>query len=70
MRHNHFCLQVEDLDAGVAQLSSPGVHVTGRKTGNDGSLQAWIRDPDGNLIELQQYTPQSLQITEEDFREN
>ena len=69
MRYNHFCLQVENLDACVAQLNSRGVNVTGRKTGNDRSFQAWIRDPDGNLIELQQYTPQSRQATGEDFRE-
>ena len=30
---------------------------------------AWIKDPDGNLIELQEYTPQSRQFTGEDFRE-
>lgn len=43
--------------------------VTGRKTGNDRSLQSWIKDPDGNLIELQEYTPESGQFTGEDFCE-
>jgi hypothetical protein len=28
-----------------------------------------VRDPDGNLIELQEYTPASRQLTGEDFRE-
>lgn len=69
MRYNHFCFQVEDLDAFVALLTARGVSVTGRKVGNDRSLQAWLKDPDGNLIELQQYTPQSRQFTGEDFRE-
>ena len=69
MRYNHFCLQVENLDAFVALLTTRGVSVTGRKTGNDRSHQAWIKDPDGNLIELQEYTPQSRQFTGEDFRE-
>ncbi|MBL9201757.1 MAG: VOC family protein [Opitutaceae bacterium] len=69
MRYNHFCLQVEGLDAYVAQLESRGVTVAGRKTGHDRSRQAWIKDPDGNLIELQEYTPQSRQFTGEDFRE-
>lgn len=69
MRYNHFCLQVENLDAYAALLTSRGVNVTGRKTGNDRSLQAWVRDPDGNLIELQQYTVRSRQLTGEDFRE-
>ena len=69
VRYNHFCLQIEGLDAYVAQLESRGVTVTGRKTGNDRSRQAWIKDPDGNLIELQEYTAQSRQFTGEDFRE-
>jgi lactoylglutathione lyase len=69
MRYNHFCFQVEDLDGYVALLESRGVVVTGRKIGNDRSHQAWIKDPDGNLIELQQYTAQSRQFTGEDYRE-
>lgn len=69
LHYNHFCVQVDNLDAFVALLESRGVSVTGQKTGNDRSLQAWIKDPDGNLIELQEYTPQSRQFTGEDFRE-
>lgn len=69
MRYNHFCLQVENLDDYVDLLESRGITVTGRKTGNDRSRQAWIKDPDGNLIELQEYTAQSRQFTGEDFRE-
>jgi catechol 2,3-dioxygenase-like lactoylglutathione lyase family enzyme len=68
-RFNHFCLQIEGLDDYVALLEKRGVTVTGRKTGNDHSRQAWVRDPDGNLIELQEYTPASRQLTGEDFRE-
>ncbi len=70
MRYNHFCFQIEGLDAYVALLESRGVTVTGRKTGNDRSRQAWVKDPDGNLIELQEYTPQSRQFTGEDHRES
>ncbi|MEO5961263.1 MAG: VOC family protein [Opitutaceae bacterium] len=69
MRYNHFCFQVEGLDNYVTLLESRGVTVTGRKIGNDRSHQAWVKDPDGNLIELQEYTPQSRQFTGEDFRE-
>ncbi|MES1167345.1 MAG: VOC family protein [Pseudomonadota bacterium] len=68
-RYNHFCLQIENLDEYVTLIESRGVAVTGRKTGNDRSRQAWIKDPDGNLIELQEYTPESRQFTGEDFRE-
>jgi catechol 2,3-dioxygenase-like lactoylglutathione lyase family enzyme len=69
MRYNHFCLQIENLDEYVALLEARGVTVTGRKTGNDNSRQAWVNDPDGNLIELQEYTPLSRQFTGEDYRE-
>ena len=68
-RYNHFCLQVEGLDDYVRLLESRGVTVTGRKTGKDNSHQAWIKDPDGNLIELQEYTALSRQFTGEDYRE-
>jgi lactoylglutathione lyase/glyoxylase I family protein len=70
LRYNHFCLQVEGLDAYVALIESRGVTVTGRKTGNDHSRQAWVKDPDGNLIELQEYTAHSRQFTGEDYRES
>lgn len=69
MRYNHFCFQVEDLDAYVTSIESRGTTVTGRKIGNDNSHQAWIKDPDGNLIELQEYTALSRQFSGEDFRE-
>ena len=38
-----------------------GVTVTDKKLGSDNSWQAWLSDPDGNRIELHQYTAQSLQ---------
>ena len=68
-RYNHFCFEVENLDNYVALLESRQIVVTGRKVGNDRSKQAWVKDPDGNLIELQEYTPQSRQFTGEDYQE-
>lgn len=68
-KYNHFCFEVADLDAYVGLLESRQITVTGRKVGNDHSHQAWITDPDGNLIELQEYTDQSRQFTGEDYRE-
>lgn len=70
MRYNHYCFQVEGLDAYVKLIESRGATVTGRKIGNDHSHQAWIKDPDGNLIELQEYTAQSRQFTGEDYHES
>ena len=69
LRYNHVCFQVEGLDAFVQLIESRGAIVTGRKVGNDHSHQAWTKDPDGNLIELQEYTAQSRQFTREDYRE-
>lgn len=59
--YKHLCLEVDDMDTTLADLRANGVEVTGHKTGSDHSIQAWITDPDGNRIELMQYTPDSKQ---------
>ena len=43
-------------------LESRGIEVTNMKSGMDHSIQAWIKDPDGNAIELMEYTHESLQL--------
>jgi catechol 2,3-dioxygenase-like lactoylglutathione lyase family enzyme len=57
----HFCLEVEELAATVAELRAKGVEVSDPAMGADGSWQAWLADPDGNRIELHQYMPESKQ---------
>jgi catechol 2,3-dioxygenase-like lactoylglutathione lyase family enzyme len=58
----HICLEVSELTAFVDELRGKGVTIDEEvKLGPDGSYQAWIRDPDGNRIELMEYTPESLQ---------
>jgi catechol 2,3-dioxygenase-like lactoylglutathione lyase family enzyme len=59
--YRHICLEVDDLAATVAALRERGVDVTDPKLGSDQSWQAWLADPDGNRIELHQYTPRSWQ---------
>jgi catechol 2,3-dioxygenase-like lactoylglutathione lyase family enzyme len=59
----HFCLETDDIDAAVARLTELGVPVTPKKLGVDNSWQAWLEDPDGNKIEIHQYTPASTQFT-------
>jgi lactoylglutathione lyase len=59
--YQHLCLEVEDFDATVATLQQRGVAVTGVSLGSDHSYQAWITDPDGNVMELHGYTPKSKQ---------
>jgi len=57
----HFCLQVEGIESFRASLMEKGLAVTEVATGIDGSKQCWIKDPDGNDIELMEYTDKSLQ---------
>jgi catechol 2,3-dioxygenase-like lactoylglutathione lyase family enzyme len=59
--YRHLCLEVDDLDATLRDLAARGIEATEKKLGTDRSWQAWITDPDGNRIELHQYTPESKQ---------
>lgn len=60
--YRHVCLEVDDIQATVEALRDRGVEVTDPKLGNDHTWQAWLADPDGNRLELHQYTPQSWQV--------
>ena len=61
-RYGHFCLEVAGLSALREQLIARGVEVGAIRTGMDGSFQAWLADPDGNRIELMEYTHASAQL--------
>ena len=61
-RYNHFCLEVTGLADLRNTLLARGVEVGEIKTGLDLSLQAWLTDPDGNRIELMEYTHRSWQL--------
>ena len=43
-------------------LRIPYVAATDYREGACGSLTAWVQDPEGNEIELMQYTPVSMQV--------
>jgi len=49
----HFALRVDDLDAVVAELRAGAVEVSDPKPVGT-SHQAFLTDPDGNLVELHQ----------------
>lgn len=49
----HFALLVGDLDATIDELRDRGIKVSDSMTIGT-SLQAFLHDPDGNLIELHQ----------------
>lgn len=59
--YRHVCLEVDDLSDTVAAIRSHGVEVSEPMLGSDCSWQAWITDPEGNRIELHQYTSESWQ---------
>ena len=58
----HMCLVVDDLQATIAGFRNEGVTIEQEpKVGLDHYAQAWIRDPDGNSIELMQLAETSPQ---------
>ena len=59
--YGHICLEVEDIERTVSVLTERGVECTPIKLGGDGAYQSWLADPDGNRIELHQYTPEAKQ---------
>lgn len=59
--YKHFCLEVDEINVTASDLRSKGIEVSEVKMGSDNSWQAWLSDPDGNRIELHQYTHRSRQ---------
>jgi lactoylglutathione lyase len=58
----HICLLTDDLQGTVDTLRDQGVTIEREPLlGLDHNLQAWIRDPDGNAIELMQLSDDSPQ---------
>jgi catechol 2,3-dioxygenase-like lactoylglutathione lyase family enzyme len=58
----HLCFEVTGLDALRTQLRARGLEVSEPTVGMDGSRQAWTADPDGNPVELMEYTAESAQL--------
>ncbi len=59
----HFCLETDDLDGMMRELTTQGIAFTDKKLGCDNTWQIWLKDPDGNAFEVHQYTPKSMQFT-------
>ncbi len=59
---HHICLATDDVRGMVEHLRANGVTIDVEvKEGLDRNLQAWIKDVDGNAIELMQMAPDSPQ---------
>lgn len=75
----HYSILVKDIYDAVSRLEAKGVLITDGPSANKcyfiapystaakpaacGSMTAWVQDPEGNEIELMQYTEASMQIT-------
>ncbi|MDD3478725.1 MAG: VOC family protein [Candidatus Izemoplasmatales bacterium] len=60
--YQHLCLEVDDVRQIAKDLVSKGLTLDVEPLlGKDFNWQCWIHDPDGNPIELMQYTEKSLQ---------
>lgn len=63
MGYSHFSLLVDDIFATREELLSKGVQIDTEITkGPSETYQMWITDPDGNRIEIMQYTNKSYQV--------
>lgn len=54
---NHLVVQVDDLDATIADLAAKGVTAEPPTEPEPGLRMAWLTDPDGYRIELVQWPP-------------
>lgn len=62
-RYRHICFETTEIEALRSDLLGKGVEVTEIIKGIDHSYQCWIKDADGNAIELMMYTADSLQFS-------
>ena len=59
----HLCLEVDDVKAWREHLIAKGANVTTDiSLGCDNAYQFWMKDPDGNEIEMMQYLPNAYQL--------
>ena len=61
--YNHLCLEVDDIHDIANKIKAKGVKMDVEpKQGVDLNWQCWVRDPDGNRIEMMQMDPESPQM--------
>jgi lactoylglutathione lyase len=57
---SHMCFLVDDMKRTEAEIvKRGGILDRPIKLGKDGNYQCWLKDPDGNRIELMQIMPES-----------
>ena len=55
----HIALEIDDIEAVVQQLDARGITITETVELPDGTVFFFVRDPDGNVIELHKPTKQN-----------
>lgn len=60
----HFCLEVKDIFTMARRIKDFGykIVVLELAKGKDNNYECFTQDPNGNLIELMQYTEDALQL--------
>jgi len=58
----HFAIEVDDADKAYENLKNAGYAVTEKEFAGDNNWMITCQDPNGILIELQQYTDKSMQL--------
>lgn len=61
----HICFEVSNIEACIKRLNDFGYSMFNNMKpllGKDNNLEAFVQDPDGNLIELMQFGPDALQF--------
>ncbi len=59
----HIALEVDDIHAMCEKLRAAGVPILREPSmGLERTWQCWVTDPDGNAVELMEYTEDSLQL--------
>lgn len=61
-RIKHFAIEIDDVDAAYERLTENNVEVTEKEFAKDHLWMITVTDPNGNFIELQQYTADSMQL--------
>ena len=64
-RLQHFCFEVTGLEAMKERLEARAIPYLDVGMGLDHALQLWVGDPDGNAVELMEYTAASKQLVGE-----
>jgi lactoylglutathione lyase len=61
-RYQHLCLEVDHIEDFTEILKAKDIPINPVILGLDFSKQAWLKDPDGNSVELMEYTMKSLEL--------